>query len=203
MEASSSGSGRPSRVYMARVKGLPATTVAVFGDRVVVKHPLHQSRQLAFNNLAKAKRWLQSLTKRGGQPSTLSDYCDVDDARYPSTSYTSPMLGNASGSESEDIEEDSPKPKRFKRSSTGRKSKSAMSIAAEMSNMSAISQPAMMPVNKRSATQRQLHIRKEQQRREEQGRLVRELNQLIAPEGYIRSKVLVIKQVSKFIHVLQ
>ena len=203
-------SGRPKQVFMARVKGLPATTVAVFSDKVVVKHPIHQTRHLTFDDMAQAKRWLQSLTvlKRLGQ---LSDVPDVDDARYPqlelkftNSSYFSWIyfilidcilfdfihlftLFLFSESES-DIEDDSPKPKRFKRSSKERK--------LAMWNIPESKVPLPLPNNKRSATQRQLHIRKEQLRREEHGRLVRELNFLITPEGYAQPKVIVLKQVN-------
>ena len=47
---------------MAYAKGLPATTVAVYTDRVIVRHPIHPTRHFKFDSIAQAKHWLQSLT---------------------------------------------------------------------------------------------------------------------------------------------
>ena len=47
-----SGARKPQQVFMARVKGLPSTTVAVFADNVVVKHPLHPEQHFTFKSVA-------------------------------------------------------------------------------------------------------------------------------------------------------
>ena len=49
------------RKFIARVKGLPATLLAVFSNKVLVKHLLNPKQVMNFDSVDNAKVWLQSL----------------------------------------------------------------------------------------------------------------------------------------------
>ena len=49
------------RKFVARVQGLPATTLEVFPDKVLVKHPFNPEEVVNFDSVDNAKVWLQTL----------------------------------------------------------------------------------------------------------------------------------------------
>ena len=66
------------RKFAARVHGLPATTLEVFPDKVLIKHPFNHGEVVNFDYVDNAKCWLQSINKR--QRATTSN--STDDSNF-------------------------------------------------------------------------------------------------------------------------
>ena len=68
-----------SRKFTARVRGLPSTTLTVFPDKVIVKHPLNPEEVVNFDSVDNAKGWLQKLAVEELNRSEQSETSNLSD----------------------------------------------------------------------------------------------------------------------------
>lgn len=169
------------RKFVARVQGLPATTLAVFPDQVLVKHPFHPEEMLKFSSIDKAKCWLQSLANRtlreefndSDKSKTSNSADDSFPNSEPSESEEVDVCGEDHAQEQEETADSTSTSSRSPNKRVRRPTEKARVLAASKSkpirhnSRSVLKRSFSMsssPMVKRSSIQRQLHIRKEQVR---------------------------------------
>ena len=156
------------RKFVARVQGLPATTLAVFPNEVLVKHPLNPEEVLKFDSIDKAKCWLQTLANRtirnelNGSDGSKTSHSREDSSSESSDDEVVDVCGQDENreEEAEDSTASRSSNKRVRRMTE--KAKMLAASKSKPTRHSVLKRTFSMSSSTRNSVQRQLHIRKEQ-----------------------------------------